>query len=586
MIHVLANNKQAANDFLKRHKLLEKKITIHLNYSSYFQFINDIINNQNIQDYACLVHDDVTLPTYFEYNLHQLISTLKLKWPNWGICGNMGVLPFQIGPDAAKIVRYIFDSHGGPNYKGAILPSTCIDGNIMLLNLPLIRKKNLCIPNFKGFQLYDLSLSIETIRAGLAVLTAPHLICHHNSKCSNLQLDNAANSTDFQKYFSSIVKEQTIETLNGQLPLSISSNSTNAKRMSIKRDTLKNASIGRPLKKLSIVVRTRGLRPNLLPRTITSIRYFIACIKNQIDVSFSVITDTPSNELSPEVKKHITDYARTTHHPSSRINLIIHAVNQSIHDDYIWFIDDDDWIFPNKAVELASLISIADSDSMFFIGTRHFKENITDNGSIYSSDNYENKADRYFSPKNWILSFSGTNHIPFCGFIFPPSMLTDIKWEDYGQIDYCEDFLIQLHCIEKSSCIHILDELLCGISIRSSGNTVTEANSNKWKQSLIDMGAHQTITKLNSQLFSVSSCLSQLQLASPQLTKTTANPTYSLEARNSLEKNILLLCRLLYGILKFIMQPKSWLKRIYSGYLMLKKGSVRDMIRRIMTVSS
>lgn len=57
----------------------------------------------------------------------------------------------------------------------------------------------------------------------------------------------------------------------------------------------------------------------------------------------------------------------------SRFLLVSEAI-KNILSDYIWFVDDDDWLFPNSAEWLANTIRSAPSASTFFIGTEHFIE--------------------------------------------------------------------------------------------------------------------------------------------------------------------------------------------------------------------
>ena len=50
----------------------------------------------------------------------------------------------------------------------------------------------------------------------------------------------------------------------------------------------------------------------------------------------------------------------------SRFLLVSEAI-KNILSDYIWFVDDDDWLFPNSAEWLANTIRSAPSASTFFI---------------------------------------------------------------------------------------------------------------------------------------------------------------------------------------------------------------------------
>ena len=182
-LHVVARSQETADAFLDRHKSLCSVTTVHRDVTSYFHMLNRIISHEQ-NEVDCIVHDDVFLSECFGDCVSELLAELEEAWPNWGVCGNAGVLPFTIGATAAPFVRYVFDPHGGPNFQGTILPAIGVDGHMMLLNTARLRERGASLPAFSGFQLYDVTLCLEILRLGLAVLVAPHLACYHASSGS------------------------------------------------------------------------------------------------------------------------------------------------------------------------------------------------------------------------------------------------------------------------------------------------------------------------------------------------------------------------------------------------------------------
>ena len=71
MIHVVARSAAVGSEFLLRHPTLASRITIELGQRSYFELLNRLVH-EGEAPCACVVHDDVVLPSNFAERLDSL----------------------------------------------------------------------------------------------------------------------------------------------------------------------------------------------------------------------------------------------------------------------------------------------------------------------------------------------------------------------------------------------------------------------------------------------------------------------------------------------------------------------------------
>lgn len=496
MIYVIARSDNAAELFLKRNPSASD-IIIKLNQRSFFSFLNDVIMNAN-SDYACIIHDDVTLCSDFNDKLTLLISELNQSWPSWGLAGNSGVAPFRVGYSSTQIVRYLSDPHGGPNFIGHILPAMSIDGNVMLLNVRSLRERKVRVPSFDGFQLYDIILSIETISSGLGVFIAPHLSCWHDSKGKSEHFNQAADTDTFREYLASRIKNRHLLTINGLITSRLNSNIL-ADRIDIELESLTSACLYRQKRTVAIVTRTQFNRPELLDRCLKSISAFIVSNSSGVEFRSYIVTDrNPPTTLDFNSDIIICE----TSINDTRYKLVQCAV-RNIEADFFWFIDDDDWIFPNESRRLSMVINLAPKNSVFYFDSAHYNEMPFPEAGLGLVESYRSTQQRYFPGRKFSCSLSGNNYTPFCGVIFSRDSLLNIPDHVYDTITYFEDFMTILNTLLIGNIPIVIDKLYVGISIREKGNTVTETDRTKWNKSMSELVSHLVNDKRYFQLTSL-----------------------------------------------------------------------------------
>jgi glycosyltransferase involved in cell wall biosynthesis len=503
MIHVVARSRGSADLFLQNHPFLVTHITVELGTRSYFELLNRLIETA-AKSWICLVHDDVYLGQDFVRKLSDLVRTLEADWPNWGLAGNAAMLPMQVGYAATEVVRYLSDPHGGPNLAGQILPAQSIDGNVMLLNLDAMRLKALRLPPFEGFQLYDIVLSLETVKAGLGVLACPQLACWHGSKGNQYDFDRARSSHAFNDYLLSTVRNRALDTINGEQEVRVEDGDLVLRGgIDIQLDSLKAATAGRKKKSIAIVTRTQFTRPLLLKRALDTVKALKSAARETAHFASYVVTDA-SAALRPDGMELDTSLlcADLDHQGDTRYQLVKFAA-ENIDADYFWFIDDDDWIFPNEAERLGLVIAGAPRNSIIFLGCQHFSEQAI-SGDIEDAASFRSTPGRYYSAGNFLASLSGSNHTPFCGQLFPRTTLLSIPPSVYDSVTYYEDYMTTLFALLSTKCFPIVvDKLYVGISVRSSGNTITETDRTKWNRSMSELVSHMVNLPELSQMLSL-----------------------------------------------------------------------------------
>lgn len=471
-IYILARSFNTQKKFLSNNPHLQNCSKFILGATSFFEEINNIIKHE---ESPCLIlHDDVITPEDFLSNTESTIKILNENY-EWGIAGNAGIS--TVAESNSKCVRFICDPHGSTNSTTDIFPAQSIDGNAILLNTPILRNK-VSLPDFKGFQFYDIILSIETIKSGLAVLICPSLYLFHSSKGSQNNWNNFLPKV--LPYFRRTLRNSSLTTLNGLID-----NSQPAGDVDIVIDSLKVAAT-KHSKSLALVIRTCGKRNELLERTICSSLSLLVKFKftkARLYVAYgnnSEITDELKFKLLTIFPNQIEFIFIPTSKPDNRFELIVKAVRK-LEEDYIWFVDDDDWLFPNGASLLDYSLNCFIKNKTFFVGSSHFKEKNLENNPYGPVE-----EQRYFPPQDFIKNFSGDNYTPLPSCIFPrdslKNLLSDIHLKN---ITYFEDYFCILSImLSQNFSVCLLDLLYVGISIREdSDQSVSSLDRTVWDES-------------------------------------------------------------------------------------------------------
>jgi len=500
MIYVVARSAESGAIFLDRHNSFREKIEVLTGQTSYFDVINHVIDSCP-DGYCVIVHDDVFLRSGFVEELPNLIEELDRDWPNWGLVGNAGIAPFGVGYSGERIIRYLSDPHGGPNMTESVVPAETLDGNLLLLNIASLRRKSVRVPDFLGFQMYDIIFSIEVIVAGLAVLVAPELACFHASAGSQSDFDVAALSDSARIHIASRLLNSRVLSLNGAIDLEdVTSKFVDHQRFELGLQSLRNAQVGRSNKSLTVATRTRFNRRGMLERCIETVAMF-KDRSTSVDVSHVVVSSFESEDSLSRFHDVIFLRAPTYSLKDDRFRLVKWIANE-VNSDYLLFLDDDDWLFPNAAEFISLLVALAPEGSSFFFDTRQFSESFTDD--VSESLPALASPERKFEAKLFFGCYSGHNQIPFCGAILPRSAVSTIPDSLVESMTLFEDYATILHCMTRESFSPVVvDVLLAGISIHGEGQTVYSADRTRWNESMAVLAAEISRGVVGSRLNSL-----------------------------------------------------------------------------------
>lgn len=478
---VAARDQSSAENFrIRNEHLHDVKIVFT---DSLFQILDEIIASGEV---ACFLHDDVTVPHNFEEKISSFLSEAEVSWPSWGIAGNSGVLSLRLGGNQGSFVRFLSDPHGGPNFGGFDLPVQSVDGNTILLNSPKLKALGLSLPNFRGFQLYDLILSIEVLSLGLSVIASPKLAVYHDSKGSQSLFDDSTKSVGFNRYLYGKVKQSVISTLNGDISPGIFEDVQRGD-LDLVRASLENASKGRSPKTLAIVTRSMPGRRAVRKRCIDSIDYLVemGALSSSLAIRH-LIYGTEKFDEAYEINSEYRDFrfiAESVPEGADTRSLLLVAAVQDVDADFFWFVDDDDWIFPSNFDLLGQALLCFPSNAVFAANSQHFHE------SLESSEYGRNEPASTFEARHLANVSAGYNPVPFCSVIYPKDALDDIDLS-IGALTRYEDLaLLAEALLRRRHPFFTLDRLIACVSVRRDdrSQTVIEPNRDEWNRNLADL---------------------------------------------------------------------------------------------------
>lgn len=573
-IHVSVQNNKLAQLFTKNNPAISAPV-FHLNSTSAFSLLKSIIYGED--DYALFVKDDVFLPLEIVSYVNILIETLNRDWPNWGICGNTGIIAPRTA-DGLRACRYLFDLNGGPSLMGHILPAETIGESVILVNCKALRSRNFTLPSFEGSEYHGLVLSIETLAAGLAVLVGPQLACYQHSKSVFSELDNAECPLSLINYLASRLSNRSVNTINGiiRIPFKGSRNG----RFDICITAVKNASVCRKDASIAFIIRSQFRNIQMLERAIQSTLAFASATSNR-SISTYVVTDKVNEHSLGDLASKITVISVPDIKNNDSRNVLIREAVRLITEDHIFFLDDDDWVFPNEADYISHLLSCLPEVATLVVDSQTFSESI----SVVGGNDWRNSTlerQRRFGSADWFLNFSGHNHIPVCGAFYSRSVLREQPANTFDTITYYEDFALSIFALLNCGSVFFsVPKIVAGISIREVGNgidnTVNISDRTKWSQSQAELAHYLCVNTGNNMALSLGGTLANRFL------ERRFGHSFGENAPGLswLDRKALALSRTFHGFAMFSTRPKYYRENLKRYYLALRQRGFRGAIRAL-----
>ena len=235
---------------------------------------------------------------------------------------------------------------------------------------------------------------------------------------------------------------------------------------------------------ISIVVRSVAGRSAFLARNLASI-----AAQNSPPLLEVLITSSGSRAPEPSLRSPggleaslPIRYLETdaSELPSRTANLTA-AVNQA-RGDYVWFVDDDDWIAPGALDAVASAIHA--NDRPIVVGGVEAISEEWDGHAVTSATHI-----RRYLPTEWYRAFTGWNHLPNCAVVLPTELCRRRLMETPIVRDLGEDYALQLLMFSTpGATVSVTTSTIAYVSIRTEGdNSVTMEDRTPW---LRELGSH------------------------------------------------------------------------------------------------
>jgi len=476
MTHLIVTKGSASfQEFVRVNELQEEVVTqAGQDGVSISGKINSLLQSKS-QDFVVIASSDIVLPDGWLETVSQRMDGVASKWNSCVALTAVGVSPFRYGYSATYLVDHLVEA-GYQGMSQIETPVTSSSPEFVLLDLARLRAK---LPGgFRGFSDEDFGVwfSLELALVGLNVFSSPSMATYAPRR---KRLGESRSQSD--KALIQFVGENTnckeFQTTRGKvrIPLAVETN-LRATPPTIKNLFLAGLDFSGNAPRLAIVTRTQFKRPEELMRCLESVISFAAQYNDE-NLRLVLVSDSPiPPEFNvPEVFEVLT--VKLPQGKDSRFILVGEAVSR-IESDYFLFVDDDDWMFPNNAASLRQLLTVCPQDSVVFADARHYSEERGVDDSIYVGNNVV--PGRFFPGSNFPGSLAGVNNNPFCAVVFPKATFEDLTPNTYSGIEYAEDYFLVLRTLYKDCSPFVLQGELVGISIRESGNTVTEFGHLKW----------------------------------------------------------------------------------------------------------
>lgn len=494
-VYVACRSEKYADRWLGQQKVhKEAQINIRTGNISYYQFIREVMVNAH-GDYILVCQDDIWLGKGFFARANALIEELNTTYPNWGVASNHGTCIH-----GTHTYHYLRAPLKGPEKSAFPKLVAAVGPNIQLINLKALRERKVELPEIKGFQGYDVLLSLICLKAGLLNIADHRLFVYHESSGNKKSFQTVVQSKPYQEALQSLYINHAFPSVYGTVIVdkdadySYLTRDGNDERQDVFAAFDNALASVRNQKRPTVAIycRTQFKRNALLTRAILSFANAAAKTTGLVDLSAVVITDQSEETLQAEIAKlqlhapmlDLRGESYTIRNSRfSRTDLLLQAI-ESCTADYIWFVDDDDFIYPDALPDIGRYV--ADNKKSLLIGDcqrLHEKwTDVTDAGSFVpdrtSTIDFRRGAEVFNSYA------TNDNLIPFCASIFPAEIMKKQIAQVDALGDFCEDYFLLLLALGAPE-IEVLPiaTTVCGVSVRGTDNTVTAMDRSHWHYS-------------------------------------------------------------------------------------------------------
>ena len=457
--------------------------------------VKEVIKQQSTPVVIC--QEYVWVGVEFAEAVRSLAADLNLQYPGWGACGNRG-FPWE----ATTTYDYTcFTQNEGGGLETALRPRPVIsiDDNLVLLNCGVLRNHELIDLGEFESRIFGVQLSLECLRHRLPLLVDARLFTVRTEGHTAGAVDELAGTGDFKAYYRA-------NFINHQFPWPDAPvdtrNCVDYSYIAKPADGLTHAGIldlfdeslalnKSRLPSITLCCRTQFNRMELLRRAMSSFMVLSMEAAGLLDMQVRLISDVNEARSGPEVNAlaeefpslHFEYWPHQVRPPRySRTDLVLGAIERA-RTDYIWFVDDDDYVLPGAARALAR--TLVAGDETVVVGNSLKIEETWDIPSGESTPVLtESRHVNRFSNRNLFRVFAGANHIPICSMLLPVKKVSNCLAGKKALGNYNEDYFVLLRTLTAPKTdLRLLDADICAVSFRGALNTVNEIDRSAWHHS-------------------------------------------------------------------------------------------------------
>ena len=437
--------------------------------------INDLLTKFE-SDFLVLSNSDLVLPDGWVQGLPTAFESTQKRWESCAALTAVGIASVQHGYGPGYMVDHLVVA-GYESLSNLELPVTSSSSEFVVMDLRMIRSAFPSgISEFKDDE-FHVWFCLMLALAGLHVIASPVMATFMPNR-SKAHIEKPRKRAQILEYVGENLNVKEFLTTQGPLGIPLVKSFDLSKPPRGLVDLfLGSVTVSGDVPSLSIVTRTQYGRLKSLGRCLESIMSF-ASHYDQDSLNLILVSDKEKPEGFKVPERFQTVLAKVDDGKDSRF-LLAGEVVAKVKSDYYLFVDDDDWMFPNNAILLRETLRVCPSDSIIFADARHYHE-VSPEETV-SSVGSDLDVGRFFPANQFLGSLGGVNKNPFCAVVLPRLAFEGmLSPEDFSRIEFAEDYFLTLRALYKGCLPVILEGELAGISIRSSGNTVTEFSNVKW----------------------------------------------------------------------------------------------------------
>ena len=459
--------------------------------SQAWRVVKDIVAQYDASVVVCQEH--VWFGAEFAQAVSALAAELSRRFPRWGACGNRGCV--WEGVNAYDYTSYIRNKGSGLGAALAPRPVLTIDDNLVLLNCQTVRDASLCDLGDAGSNIFGLPLALECLRHGLGLFVDPRLFTVRTSQHSEGEIRAFTHSTEFRSYYRENFLNHVVPWPESAVDVKDCVDydyAARPDRRASQRDLMDLfdwglSAIRSRQPSVTLCCRTQFGRPELLRRALASFTAAKIEARGRLDLAVRLVTDCESKISEPQLADFDREFPalelacwhHTVREPRhSRADLIIGAIERA-KSDYIWFVDDDDYVIPGAVQALAR--TLMPGDNLLVVADAWKVEETWETAENALA---ERRTVARFSNRNLFKVLTGANHIPVCSLLLPVPFIARRLADRKALGNYNEDYFVLLAALTAPQVeVRLLDATISAVSFRGADNTVNETNRAAWHYS-------------------------------------------------------------------------------------------------------